>query len=103
MTDTIHLRRAPQLVSFCGKVSSIHSHNSWRDILHAFKASGLTRSRRDRPDGTILSEHPKGMGQGYEVMNAHTHGGLTIFNRAGQDCIEMSTFLSEYAELTGAI
>ena len=106
MTDN-HLRRAHlNWFRLLRKVGSIHSHNSWPFYMHS-KRRGLLEAK----EGVIsemeqfFSEHPKGMGpKGYEVMNAYAHGGFdVIFNHMGQDCIEMSTFLSEYAELTGAI
>lgn len=98
----------PQLVAiFAGKsVQYIHTIRGVTFYMHA-KRRGLLEAK----EGVIsemeqfFSEHPKGMGpKGYEVMNAYAHGGFdVIFNHMGQDCIEMSTFLSEYAELTGAV
>ena len=100
--------RTPQIVShFAGKsVQFIHTIRGVTFFKHAQKR-GLLEAK----EGVIsemeqfFSEHPKGMGpKGYEVMNAFAHGGFdVIFERMGQDCFEMSTFLLEYAELTGAM
>ena len=98
----------PQIVShFAGKsVQFIHTIRGVTFFKHAQKR-GLLEAK----EGVIsemeqfFSEHPKGMGpKGYEVMNAFAHGGFNvIFERMGQDCFEMSTFLLEYADLTGAM
>ena len=98
----------PQIVShFAGKsVQFIHTIRGVTFFKHAQKR-GLLEAK----EGVIsemeqfFSEHPKGMGpKGYEVMNAFAHGGFdVIFERMGQDCFEMSTFLLEYADLTGAM
>ena len=98
----------PQIVShFAGKsVQFIHTIRGVTFFMHA-QRRGLLEAK----EGVIsemeqfFSEHPKGMGpKGYEVMNAYANGGFNaIFERMGQDCFEMSTFLLEYADLTGAM
>ena len=98
----------PQMVAtFAGKSTNyIHTIRGVTFFKHA-KRRGLLEAK----EGVIsemeqfFSDHPKGMGpKGYEIMNAYANGGFdVIFEHIGQDCVEMSTFLLEYAELSGAI